>query len=77
MRLANEDEARAVHELYESLVETMSLTKLDHQLIVSVLLKITASLALSEEWDREELLQAFAYTYEMEKFLTPVSKERH
>jgi len=77
MRVATEDEARAVHDFYNSIVDLFNLTELDHQMILSVLLKLTASLALSKEWDREELLQAFAYTYDMEKFLTPSSKEKH
>jgi hypothetical protein len=77
MRVANADEALAVHDLYETFIEAMNLSPLDHQMILSVLLKIAASVALAEQWDREQLLQAFTYTYEMEKFLTPSSKERH
>lgn len=77
MRVTTSQEASAVHALYGTIAEMVSDSPLNRQLIVSVFLKITASIALAEEWDREELLQAFGVTYDMEKFLTPTSKEKH
>ena len=77
MRVASKEEARAVHDLYTVMAEVITTVPLDRQMIVSVLLKITASIALAEGWDKDELLQAFGYTYDMEKFLTPTSKEKH
>jgi thiamine phosphate synthase YjbQ (UPF0047 family) len=77
MRVTTSEEAIAVHDLYRVIAEMVSDSPLDNQMVVSVLLKITASIALAEEWDRDELLQAFAVTYDMEKFLNPTSKERH
>jgi hypothetical protein len=77
MRLATKEEAQALHNLYTVITEIITTVPLDRQTIVSVLLKITASIALAEDWDREELLQAFGYTYDMEKFLNPTSKEKH
>jgi hypothetical protein len=77
MRVSTGEEARAVHALYESLTDVVTSVPLDRHVIVSVLLKITASIALAEDWDRDELLHAFSYTYDMEKFLNPTSQERH
>ena len=77
MRVTTAAEANALHALYGTIAEMVSDSPLNRQLIVSVLLKVTASIALSEEWDKDELLQAFVITYDMEKFLTPTSKERH
>jgi hypothetical protein len=77
MRVTTSEEASAVHALYGTIAEMVSDSPLNRQMIVSVLLKITASIALAEEWKKDELLQAFGVTYDMEKFLTPTSKERH
>jgi hypothetical protein len=77
MRVTTAQEANALHALYGTIAEMVSDSPLNRQLIVSVLLKVTAAIALAEDWDREELLQAFGVTYDMEKFLTPNSKERH
>ena len=77
MRVASKEEARAVHDLYTVMAEVITTVPLDRQMIVSVLLKITASIALAEGWDKDELLQSFGYTYDLEKFLTPTSKEKH
>ena len=77
MRVATKDEAAAVYALYEAMTDVVTTTELERQMIVSVLLKITATLALAEKWSRDELLNAFGYTYDMEKFLTPSSKEKH
>jgi len=77
MRVATEDEARALYDLHNSIVDLFNRTELDHQMMMSVLLKITASLALYQEWNQEQLWQALAYAYEHEKFSTPSTKERH
>jgi hypothetical protein len=77
MRVASKEDTRAVHDLYTVMAEVITTAPLDRQMIVSVLLKITASIALAEGWDKDELLQAFGYTYDLEKFLTPTSKEKH
>ena len=77
MRVADTNEALAVHDLYQAITDVVINVPLERHVVVSVLLKITASLALAEEWDQDELLQAFAYTYDMEKFLNPTSQERH
>ena len=77
MRVASKEDARAVHDLYEVMIEVITAVPLDRQMIVSVLLKITASIAIAEDWDKEDLLQAFGYTFDMEKFLNPTSKEKH
>ena len=77
MKIATGAEARAVHDLFEIMTGIVTTVPLDRHVIVSVLLKITASIAIGEGWDREELLQALGYTYDMEKFLTPASKDRH
>jgi len=77
MRITTSEEAIAVHALYERIIETVVDSPLNREMIMSVLLKIAASIALAEEWKKDELLQAFGVTYDMEKFLTPTSKERH
>jgi hypothetical protein len=77
MRVTTGEEARAVHALYEAMTDVVISVQLDRHVIVSVLLKITASIALAEDWDRDELLQALSYTYDMEKFLNPTSQEKH
>jgi hypothetical protein len=77
MRITTSEEAFAVHNLYEIIIETVVDYPLSREMVMSVLLKIAASIALAEKWDRDELLQAFGVTYDMEKFLTPTSKERH
>jgi len=77
MRITTSEEAFAVHNLYEIIIETVVDYPLSREMVMSVLLKIAASIALAEKWDRDELLQAFGVTYDMEKFLAPTSKERH
>ena len=77
MRVASKEDARAVHALYEAMTEVVTTVPLDRQMVVSVLLKLTACIAIAEDWDKDDLLQAFGYTYDMEKFLNPTSKEKH
>jgi hypothetical protein len=38
---------------------------------------VVAVVALHENWDRDELLMALKYTYDLEKFMNPTSKEKH
>lgn len=77
MRVTTGAEARIIHEFYEAMTDVVTTTDLERHVIVSVLIKIVALLALSEDWPKDELLEAFAYTYDMEKFLNPTSRERH
>jgi hypothetical protein len=77
MRVTTSNEAIVIHALYEAIVEAVVESPLNREMIMSVLLKIAASIALAEKWDRDELLQAFGHTYDMEKFLHPTPKERH
>jgi hypothetical protein len=77
MRVVTGEEASLMHDLYREITDSVIATDLDNRTIVSVLLKITACLALAEQWDREELMHALGHTYDMEKFLNPTLKEKH
>jgi hypothetical protein len=77
MKVTIGKEASDIHSLYQAVTEVLLEAPIDRNMIMSVMLKIVALIAISEEWDKDEILQAFGYTYDMERFLHPTSKERH
>jgi hypothetical protein len=77
MKVVSGKESTAIHKLYESMTDVLLNAPVDSNMALSVLLKVVALVALHEEWDRNELLQALAYTYDLEKFMNPTSKEKH
>jgi hypothetical protein len=77
MKVVSGKESTAIHKLYESMTDVLLNAPVDSNVAISVLLKVVSMVAVHQEWDKDELLQALAYTYDLEKFMNPTSKEKH
>jgi len=77
MKIVKDEESKDIHNLYETVTNALLDAPVDSNMAISVMLKVVSMIAVHQEWDRDELLQALAYTYDLEKFMNPTSKEKH
>ena len=77
MKIVQGEESKDIHNLYESVTNALLNAPVDSNMAISVMLKVVSMIAVHQEWDKNELMQALSYTYDLEKFMNPTSKERH
>jgi hypothetical protein len=77
MKIVQGEESKDIHNLYESVTNALLNAPVDSNMAISVMLKVISMVAVHQEWDKNELIQALSYTYDLEKFMNPTSKERH
>lgn len=77
IRKLNEDEAKQLGAGYRDLVEFMHRSELDAESLLGILFKAAMGLAVTADYDKDEILAVVAATYDMERFMRPSSDEVH
>ena len=77
IRQLSDDEIARLNANYGDLIELLSRSELDTQSLLGILFKAAMKIAVSAEYDRDEVLGVVAATYDMERFLRPSSEEVH
>jgi hypothetical protein len=77
IRQLDDDEVKRLSAGYAELVDLMHRSELDAESLLGILFKAAMGLAVSAEYDREEVLAVVAATYDMERFMRPSSDEVH
>jgi hypothetical protein len=77
IRQLDDDEVKLLSAGYAELVDLMHRSELDAESLLGILFKAAMGLAVSAEYDREEVLAVVAATYDMERFMRPSSDEVH
>ena len=67
IRKLNEDETAQLGRGYRQLVEFMHQSELDAESLLGILFKAAMGLAVSAEYDRDEILAVVSATYDMER----------
>ena len=77
MRLPTDEEMQNIAEGYRGLVDYMHQTELDAHSLISILFKAAMGLAVTADYDRDEVMNVVMTTYDMERFMRPKSNEVH
>ena len=77
IRQVTEDEAKLLGEGYRGLVDFMHQSELDVESLLGILFKAAMGLAVTANYDKDEILAVVSATYEMERFMRPKSDEVH
>jgi hypothetical protein len=77
IRQLDDDEVKRLSAGYAELVDLMHRSELDAESLLGILFKAAMGLAVSAEYDREEVLAVVAATYDMERFMRHSSDEVH
>jgi len=77
IRQLDDDEIKRLSVSYKELVDFMHRSELDAESLLGVLFKAAMGLAVSADYDKDEILSVVAATYEMERFMRPSSDEVH
>lgn len=77
IRQLDDNEVKRLSAGYAELVDLMHRSELDAESLLGILFKAAMGLAVSAEYDREEVLAVVAATYDMERFMRPSSDEVH
>ncbi len=62
---------------YRELVDFMHQSELDAESLIGLLFKAAMGLAVTADYDKDEILAVVSATYEMERFMRPKSDEVH
>lgn len=62
---------------YRELVDFMHQSELDAESLIGILFKAAMGLAVTADYDKDEILAVVSATYEMERFMRPKSDEVH
>jgi hypothetical protein len=62
---------------YRGLIEYVVQCDIDQDAMISILLKVAMEIAISEDYDRDEVLSVVANVYDMERIMHPTSDELH
>jgi hypothetical protein len=62
---------------YRELVDFMHQSELDAESLLGLLFKAAMGLAVTADYDKDEILAVVSATYEMERFMRPKSDEVH
>lgn len=73
----SEEEVKHLTSTYAELVELMHRSELDPESLLGVLFKAAVALAISVDYDKDDLLCAVSATYHMERAMRPSSDEVH
>lgn len=77
IRQLDDEEMKVLAANYKELVELMHRSELDAESLLGVLFKAAMGLAVSADYDRDEIMSVVAATYDMERFMRPSSDEVH
>ena len=77
LKFPNEDEMERIANAYRGLVDYLHETELDGHALISILFKAAMGLAVTADYDRDEVMGVVAATYDMERFMRPKSNEVH
>ena len=77
VRQLSDDEVARLSANYGDLIELLSRSELDTDSMLGILFKAAMRLAVSADYDREEVLGVVAATYDMERFMRLSSGEVH
>jgi len=77
IRQLDEAEIKVLAANYKELVELMHRSELDAESLLGILFKAAMGLAVSADYDRDEIMSVVAATYDMERFMRPSSDEVH
>jgi hypothetical protein len=77
IRQLSDDEVARLSANYGDLIELLSRSELDTESILGILFKAAMNLAVTADYDKEEVLAVVAATYDMERFMRPSSGEVH
>ena len=77
LKFPNEDEMQRITNAYFGLVDYLHETELDGHALISILFKAAMGLAVTADYDRDEVMGVVAATYDMERFMRPKSNEVH
>jgi len=77
IRQMNDQEIEKLGVGYRQLVDLMHQSDLDAESLLGILFKAAMGLAVSAEYDKDELLAVVSATYDMERFMRPKSDEVH
>jgi hypothetical protein len=77
LKFPNEDEMQRIANAYFGLVDYLHETELDGHALISILFKAAMGLAVTADYDRDEVMGVVAATYDMERFMRPKSNEVH
>jgi hypothetical protein len=77
IRQLDDDEMKVLAANYKELVELMHRSELDADSLLGILFKAAMGLAVSADYDRDEIMSVVAATYDMERFMRPSSDEVH
>jgi hypothetical protein len=62
---------------YRGLVNFLLDSDLDNEALISILLKVAMELAVTQDYDRDEVLSVVATVFDMERIMRPTSDELH
>jgi hypothetical protein len=77
IRQLNDAELHRLSDLYKDIIELMLRSGLDAESLIGVLFKASMGIAVSEGYEKDELIDVLEATYEMERFMHPSSDEVH
>ncbi len=77
IRQLSEEEVKRLSIGYEELIALIHRSELDAESMLGILFKAAMGIAVSADYDRDEVLAVVAATYDMERFMRPSSEEVH
>jgi len=77
IRQMNDEEMQKIGAGYRQLVDLLHQSDLDAESLLGILFKAAMGLAVTADYDRDEILSVVAATYDMERFMRPSSDEIH
>jgi hypothetical protein len=77
VKFPNDEEVQRIADAYRGLVEYLHQTDIDGHAMISILFKAAMGLAVTADYNRDEVLGVVAATYDMERFMRPKSSEVH
>jgi hypothetical protein len=77
VRQLSDDEIARLSANYGDLIALLSRSELDTESMLGILFKAAMKLAVAADYDRDEVLDVVAATYNMERFMRPSSDEVH
>ena len=77
LKFPNDQEMPRIAEGYRGRVDYLHQTELDGHALISILFKAAMGLAVTADYDRDEVMGVVAATYDMERFMRPKSNEVH
>ena len=77
IRQLTDEEVKRLSIGYEELIALIHRSELDADSMLGILFKAAMGLAVTADYDRDEVLAVVAATYDMERFMRPSSGEVH